>query len=334
MRSETIKLSNIIKDNTLNKFDKSSITFLLYFKIWKEKGLLLEKGIPQEHIFSFINNSYMEESKKSMEGYKEFIESIRNKSKLVSIENVVDEIEKYFEDCKKYYREEFSKRIIDNWDLLGYKIVKKEYNQNKSGIEKVVEYIDEVNNFDVIDLVDLFELLNPSDRYLNDFFTPNDVSEFIGDLMIGQQIEKLKEKSEVNLFDITMGISRLLIHTFYKIKTQMKNMKINIYGIDLNLQFTIFSSSVLELINFNNNTCICGNSLLIKPNFPKMDIIVGNPPFGKMNKGDLEKIIQIDNYNGGNRIMNSSNSIKNMNKKLKQLSKNEYEEIVNNYKVV
>lgn len=334
MRRETIKLSEIINRNILNKFNKTSITFLLYFKIWKEKGELINKNIPQEQIFLFINNSYLKKSKEKDETYFDFIKSVRNKSKLISIENVVKEIDYFLEECKKYYSESLSKRIINNWNEFGYLEVKKEYFQNKEGIEKVVNYIDEVNDFDVIDLVDLFELLNPSDRFLNDFFTPNEVSEFIGKLMITQQIEKLSEKEEVNLYDPSIGVSRLIIHTFYEIKRHFRTIKINIYGVDLSSHFAVFSSSVLELINFSNNVCICGNTLFIEPNFPKMDIVVGNPPFGKMNKNDLEKLIQIDSYNGGNRIKNSSNSILNINKKLKKLSKEEYGEIVNNYKVV
>lgn len=334
MRRETIKLSGIISENILNKMNKTSITFLLYFKIWKEKGVLLGENITQEQIFLYINNSYMKESKEEMEGYSDFIKSVRDKSKLISIENVIKEVDLFLEGCEKYYPKSLSKRIINNWNEFGYSVVKKEYLQNKMGIEKVVNYIDEVNDFDVMDLVDLYELLNPSDRFLNDFFTPNDVSEFIGKIMTIQQIEKLNKLEEVNLYDPSLGVSRLVIHTFYKIKTQFRTKKINIYGVDINSHFVVFSSSVLELINFNNNTCICGNTLFIEPNFPKMDIIVGNPPFGKMSKNDLEKLIQIDNYNNGNRIKNSSSSILNINKKLKQLSKQEYEEIVNNYKVV
>jgi hypothetical protein len=334
MRKETIKLSEIISSNILNKINKTSITFLLYFKIWKEKGGLINQNIPQEQIFSYLNNSYMKESKEKMEGYFDFIKSIRDSSKLISIEKVVKEVDDFLDECKKYYPKTLSKRIIDNWNEFGYPVVKKEYLQNKIGIEKVVNYIDEVNDFDVIDIVDLYELLNPSGRFLNDFFTPNEVGEFMGKLMTIQQIEKLSELKEVNLYDPAFGISRLIIHSFYKIKTQFKTKKINIYGVDINSHFVVFSSSILELINFGNNTCVCGNTLFIEPNFPKMDIIVGNPPFGKMSKYDLGKLIQIDNYNNGNRIKNSSNSVLNINKNLKQLSKEEYESIINNYKVV
>lgn len=333
MRNESIKLAELIKKET-QSWNKTSFIFLLYFNLWKKKGELLNEQLGQERVYIFLNNSFLKTYKDNLSSYMEYMKKINESSKLVSIDNVINIVDGLFELYGKHYPKSLAEKIETNWNILGYKDIKDEYKNNKAGLQNIVDYIDKVNDFDIINLLEVFECLNISDRSLNDFFTPNDLSQMIGNLSVGQLFKDFNRLDEINIYDCCIGISRLVLHSFYEIKAVFPDKKINVYGIDLSREFAVFSSSVMELINFNNNKIVVGNSLLIEPNFPKMDLIVGNPPFGNLHKVTMEKMIQKDMYLGGSRVLNSSKPIQTLSKKLKPINKTEYEEIINNYEVV
>lgn len=148
-------------------------------------------------------------------------------------------------------------------------------------------------SFEIEDLIKLFEfVISPSDRKINgSVYTPS----YIRDRIVKESLIKFYNKKNINSIvfaDISCGCGSFLLdiakflHTEHKIKF-VDIFKKNIIGIDIQ-NFSINRSKLLlsylaltfnEDENFKFNL-IHGDSLTYNfANLPKIDIIVGNPPY-------------------------------------------------------
>jgi len=140
--------------------------------------------------------------------------------------------------------------------------------------------------------MDMFELLSPSDKSLNDFFTPPSISKSLSEILI-RNIDTTKES--ISLYDPTCGIGRLLYYSLMDIKTRFPEKKVYCCGCDIFPKYSVFTQSILDLVNYNSNEIFIGNSLYVKFK-NKFDCILGNPPFGDMKEEDYKKYIQFHMY--------------------------------------
>lgn len=172
-------LINTIELNTNTK-DKTAICFLGYYTLYNMKSLLIqyENGFNEDNIYK-----YLERPLTHTEDKKGFIlkdKKIRNSFKLNNIDDVLNSIDYLFKCYKAQVKTDMYERIVDTWGDLGLNELRKEAKENKTGINKVIKEFDNINNFNIEMLIDLFEELNISNKFFNDYFTPNSISKFIG----------------------------------------------------------------------------------------------------------------------------------------------------------
>lgn len=249
-------LVNSINSNTDSK-DKTAFCFIGYFKIHEKKGQLLERGIKYENLYKLIDN---------------------NNLKYENIENFIDKVNSFMESMS-YYGNEYKIYVEDKFNKLGYGIVKEEFIKNSIGLDKVIASYNSVENFSIEDLIDLFEMLNISDRFFNDFFTPSSITKLIAGLVATKEFNK----NVINLYDPSCGIGRLLYHSLIVLKNKYPDKIINIYGADLNTRFAVFTESIFDIINFNHVRIYTGDTLKNNFNLPVIDICLSNPPYDKKN---------------------------------------------------
>lgn len=328
---EINKLSETIKGYTDTK-DKSSFVFLGYFTLFTvQSKLTFIKGVSMNDMYKHLERSLEENS---------FTNILLDK-----IEDLIPSIDRIMKKYEEMYPKEQSERIIENWNTLGYSEIKREYESNKNsltGLNKVIEGFNQVPNLNIEDLIDLFELLNISDRSLNDFFTPNDISKLVSTLSVSEvkgRSDYFDNKNEINFIDMTCGIGRLLYHSYVEVRERYPNKEINVFGIDIYPSFAVFTSSIMNLINLHHTHIVIGDSLTIEPNFPKMDFSVGNPPFGQVNKRSWKNLNCLLEYvyrvNGETKNDIYKKSLKEMKKiNVEPINQTDYEEIVSDYRVV
>jgi len=197
---------------------------------------------------------------------------------------------KEVEDIIKLYKD--FPIVKENFNELGFYDIKKLGN-----IDKILNEFNKLENFNVEDLIDLYESLNISDRNLNDFFTPKSASQLISKMI--KVDNNLEDKETINIYDPSIGIGRLVYYTFMELKDLYPSKNINIYGFDIYSKYVVFTQSILDLINFNRNKIDKANTLetnvLVIENreiskedsiksdiyFPHIDIVVSNPPYDK-----------------------------------------------------
>lgn len=272
-------LINTIELNTNTK-DKTAICFLGYYTLYNMKSILtqFENGFNDNNLYK-----YLERPLTHTEDKKGFIikdKKIRNSFKLNNIDEILYSIDNLFKFYKAQVKTDMYERIVDTWGDLGLNELRKEAKENKIGINKVIKEFDNINNFNIEMLIDLFEELNVSNKFYNDYFTPNSISKLISS-MASKDFNT--NKPYINIYDPSCGIGRVLYHTFVELKEKYPNKKINIFGIDLCNRFKVFTESILSLINFDKTFIERGNTLKVNFNFPKMDICVANPPYDKKN---------------------------------------------------
>jgi len=217
---------------------------------------------------------------------------------------------------------ERTKKIIKNYNTLGLETLNKI--SNNPNTENFCNQIIELKDFSIEDLIDLFELLSPSDKLLNDFFTPGDLSLLISELLIQNSKEQLKDKEIITICDPTCGVGRLLYYSFLNLKKEYPNKKIICLGNDIFSKYSVFTKSILDLVNFGNNYIFIGNGLYFDP---KSDLVIGNPPFGNLPKHIFEEQVRVYNYC-------SKKPFPSKYKHLKPLNNEEYNNIINNFKEV
>ncbi len=271
------KLAEKIILNTETK-DKTAICFLGYYTLFMTKTILQnQENINQNDMYKYLERPLTHTKNKDTFILKDKI--IRNSFKLNNISEVLKSIDTLLNLYKNNYSKIIYNKIKKNWDDLGLDVLKEEAKTNLNGINKVVSEFDSINNFNIEKLIDLFEELNVSDKFFNDFFTPNSITK-----MIGKFVNKIEFKNkEINIYDPSCGIGRLLYHSFVKLKEKYPNKTINIFGIDLNNRFKVFTESIFNLINYNNVYINYEDTLKAKIDLPIIDICVSNPPYNKKN---------------------------------------------------
>lgn len=246
-----------IKENLTTK-DFTAVCFILYFKLHLMRGMLIKRGIPQNKIYQYINNE-------------------ENSFNLRSVENFEAHIKNELNELNRIYGYKFKNMCKSKWDKLGLSVIEEQIKSNKNGIQNIIELLDKELPHLTIDLgFDLFEELNGSDRGLNDFFTPSSISK-----VIAQMVSSKKFGKNINIFDPTIGMGRLMYHSFMELREKYPNSNINIFGIDLNSRFVAISESLLNLVNSQRVFIEEGNTLKNDFGFPPMDICISNPPYEK-----------------------------------------------------
>ena len=94
-------------------------------------------------------------------------------------------------------------------------------------------------------------------------------------------VSSKKFGKNINIFDPTIGMGRLMYDSFIELKEKFPMSNINIFGIDLNSRFVVISESLLNLVNNQNVFIKEGNTLKGDFSLPQMDICISNPPYEK-----------------------------------------------------
>ncbi len=199
-------------------------------------------------------------------------------------------VEDFIENLKMFGNE-YHERVLKNFNTLGYETIKKLYKKDDNEIVSIVNSII-FSDITIENLIDMFEVLSPSDKSLNDFFTPPDISKLLSKILIDGIDDK---KEEIVIYDPTCGVGRLLYYTLLSIKERYPNKKVVCIGCDIFPKYSVFTQSILDLINHNNNCTYIGNSLFLSLK-DKPDLVIGNPPFGEMSEQDYKKYIQFQRY--------------------------------------
>lgn len=253
------KIIDSINNNTHSK-QKTLFVFIGYFRLYLHKGNLLRSGIEQSEIYQHIN--------------------LDNQLKFNDSDTFISFVEDSLSTFKQLYGNEVSEIVRDNWNSLGYREIKEyEFKNNRNGINKVIETFDSIENLSIEDLIDTYEGLNISDKHFNDFFNPNSITKLVSEMVKTKDFDN----DIINIYDPSIGIGRLIYHSFYSLKEKYPNKIINIYGIDLNYSFHLFTQSIFELINYNHVHIFRGNTLkdFNKFDIPHIDLCLSNPPYDK-----------------------------------------------------
>lgn len=84
------------------------------------------------------------------------------------------------------------------------------------------------------------------------------------------------------IYDPACGTSGLLLSAFYKIKNTYKNVNLKVFGKDLSSFSCLLSLCNILLNNIDNFSIECGNSIQCNNLDHKYNLIISNPPFGKI----------------------------------------------------
>jgi len=337
--SKVQKLVETINKNSNSKV-KTDYVFLGYFMLLYFK-LMLENTttISQEDMYKYLYRTLQETGNGFIIDTIDGEYELQNSFKLNHIEEVINCVVFYLEYCKTLWGEEVYERTLENWNVLGFKQIQEDFINNRTGLQRIVEEFDKIDHFGIEDLIDLYEQLNMSDRRFNDFYTPEDISDSVSKITIVKNIDRyksLQDKGElVKIYDPTCGCGRLLYSGFKELKKRgIEN--ILVFGSDIYKPSCVFTKSIFELVNYNNNHIFEGNSLVHKFPIPQMDLVLGNPPFGPINEDDYINILNISRYEKetfGSDISFDS-SIEKKLKNITPLSDFEYENITSGYKEI
>lgn len=321
------KLANIIKQNSNTK-DKVSFVFIGYLILSEMKGILLQEGFSDNEMFKYLNRPLtLTKRKDSFNLTKNKI--CRNSFKMQNSNSFINLCNIRIESLELFYGKAYAIRVFNNWNELGMKTIANEIKSNKVGVDTIIQAFDSIDNLSIEDLIDLYEFLNISDRKLNDFFTPKDMSKTIAKMSLN--FKDLKNKESINICDCCCGTGRLLYYAFIELRNKYPEKDINVYGIDISKKFSIFTTSIFNLININKTDIFVGNSLLTNVPIPKIDVLLSNPPFGTISDDEHNKVLLINQYLGKKDFKASEKKILS---KLKPLNNEEYKVIINDWEVV
>ncbi|MBT5934695.1 N-6 DNA methylase [Sulfurimonas sp.] len=212
--------------------------------------------------------------------------------KYISVENSTksyqlidsDSFKNHIDSLLNEYKTRFPSvyEIIKNkWNTLGLEDVLYEIKHNKKGVDNMIKSLDNIENFSIENLIDLFEEINISDRYLNDFFTPKSLCISTSKMAISNG--NYERKNFINIFDPTCGIGKLLFYSFLEFKEEFPHKTINLKGMDIHSRFSVFTESILDLININHNEIVTEDTLSSTTEFKDIDLVLSNPPYDKKN---------------------------------------------------
>ncbi len=331
------KLIEIIKRETESKV-KTDYIFLGYYTLYMYKLLLnmYNPEIKEKDFYKYFYRTLKHTDDKNSfiinNGKNEII--LKNSFKLGGALDVLAGVDMILDHFKKTLTQKQYDKIKYNWESLGLIQFKKELKTNRNGLEKVIKAYDEIDHLGIEDLINIYEKLNVSDRTYNDFFTPPDISIFASKLMVQKYIDNNKNnKKEVNFCDIACGCGRLLYYGMIELKNNGID-NIRIFGNDIYEPVCVFTKSILELVNFGKVHIFQSDALTSKLPLPKMDILLGNPPFG--GSYDKDKILNLSRYKKEN--MGMDIQFENIDllrlKKLTPLNDIEYTAIEKNYREI
>jgi DNA (cytosine-5)-methyltransferase 1 len=210
-----------------------------------------------------------------------------------------------------------AKKISKNSNIknIGYK-------NNYSSIYKLIE-IHKLNNFanqklfidkfykklDFEYLLKILELSNPSRDQNSAFFTDNSIAIDIANLL-----PNFKEK--VKILEPSVGVGNILFQVIKKYKN-LKKIEIDVFDLDKNI-LNIFKYLVKKQ-NYSKNIKVkFYNCDFLKEKInSKYDLVIGNPPFGK-----LKNTRQLDEYKKLNICKKNKNQFELFFEKALTLSKN------------
>lgn len=320
MRKEIEQLGEVIKLNT-HYIEKVPFVFFGYISLYTIQSSLLNDGISMNEMYKVLEKNDTDKNHQIPDSVT-FINAVKG----------------MFTVYKNFYGIQLGDRIENNWRKFGFNTIEEEYKENPFGLKKVIDKFNELRSFNIDDLLDLAEYLNVSNRKLNNFFTPTDLSKGVSKIISIADHSKLATKDAINIYDPSCGIGRMLYHSYLDMREKYPHKRINIFGIDICEKFGIITSSILNLVN-KETYVVVGDTLTIDPQFPKMDIITGNPPFGEINNTSYQNILLLREYiNRNNKSKNESyykNTLKEIKKfKLTPLNQNQYQQILDNYKII
>jgi len=204
---------------------------------------------------------------------------------LKSVKNINQFLDKKFELWDTLYGKNFTENKVKiHFDNIGlFEVLKDTKNTNN-----FINFIDKIE-YTLDDIFEIFTQINSPDRNKNDFFTPMDMCNLISKI----QVNSIVEQESIKVCDITCGIGNILYTTFKDIKKKFPNQKVLIFGNDLDSLYSSYCNSLFSLFNKNNSFFENKNVLTEYPLFggEKMDIFVGNPPFGSVKQEDYEHMI-------------------------------------------
>lgn len=203
---------------------------------------------------------------------------------MVSVENINIFLERKFRMYDNAFGKDFTTMVKENFENIGlFEVLKDTINTNK-----FIKFID-TQSFILDDIFDIYSQINSPDRNKNDFFTPFDLCNGIAKL----NTRDWSNKKEVKVYDCCCGIGNLLYSTFKEIKENYPDLKIVIFGNDIDKTYYSFSNSLFNLFNQNNSYFSNENILRNYTTFGRvnMDLIVGNPPFGAISTEDYDYIM-------------------------------------------
>jgi len=153
-------------------------------------------------------------------------------------------------------------------------------------IDNLINYIN--NNFDLISLESIFllaELSNSERQNTAAYFTRQDIV-----YSLIKELPEFKNKKELRILEPAVGVGNFIPLLFQKYSEKEK-VVIDVCDID--------EKSLLILKNIFENLTIPSNfqinihnvDFLLKNNFKKYDLVIGNPPYGKLlsNKKNLKQ---------------------------------------------
>lgn len=265
---------NYINKETKNR-DKRAYMSLLYINKYILKDTIIKDNkVKDIHLLTNKNwleilNIKTEFPMRDIESIKTFINNkIKVFSKMENGDLYIASMKEHFENIGLY------KVLADN------------------DTNKFIKFLG-TQSFSIDDIFDIYTQVNAPDRQLNDFFTPYDISNLCAELAI-HSIDN--DKKTIKIYDCACGTGNMLYSTYKKILSKHKDKEILVFGNDISSMYSSFSLSMFSLFNvnksfFENKDAIIENVF----NGIEFDIVVGNPPFGKLNVNSEKHLDAIRN---------------------------------------
>ncbi len=279
-------MENIQKNNSVNKIveyitsktkmkDKRAYMSLLFINKYIIKDMLLQQVASYSDDVEAIENL----------DWLFILNQDESNTHLVSVKKT----EKYLENKFKVWSQTFPKELVadirENFTNIGLYDVLKE----SKDTDKFIRFLDTCN-FTINDIFEIYSRINFPDRQKNDFFTPLDLCNLTSKIAIANN-----KKENIKICDITCGVGNMLYTTYKELKNDNPDSNISVYGIDFEISYVSFTRSIFHLFTNDVNIACC-NALTNDPfNGVKMDIFVGNPPFGRIDEETYTHLLKQEN---------------------------------------
>ena len=129
------------------------------------------------------------------------------------------------------------------------------------------------------------------------YYTPTAICELL--------TQDITSSPNDHIYDPACGTSGLLLSAFYNIKNTYKNGHPKVFGKDLSSFSCLLSLCNMLLNNIDNFSIECGNSIQCNNLEHKYNLIISNPPFGKIDAYNNDSVHKYLEYNFLEHIMQS-----------------------------